>query len=262
MAPRWVPTRQNREFNQAQGLLDRVVLNLIEARRSRTQGNGDVLDLLLAARDEETGACMSDQQLKDEVVTLLTAGHETVGAGLAWSWHLLTAHPQVQQALHDEAKGRLKGALPTAADLPHLPLATAVFEEAMRLYPPAWGMPRESIAEDEICGLPLPAKSTLILSQWLIHRHPEYWTEADQFRPERFLPANAAACPRQAYFPFGGGPRVCIGNSFAMVEGPLVLAGLAQHFEFIARPGFEPILDATFTLRPKTGVPATIRSRS
>jgi cytochrome P450 len=260
--PLWIPTRRNREFRQGKALLDRVVLELIEARRrSRTPAN-DVLDMLLAAQDEETGTGMTDQQLKDEVLTLLTAAHDTIGAALSWAWHLLGQHPEIQEALHDEAAGVLSGRTPGVEDLPRLPMATAVFEETMRLYPPAWGMPREAIGDDVVEGYPIPAKGLVTLSQLVTHRHPAYWKEPDRFDPARFLPGADRDRPKMAYFPFGGGPRVCIGNHLAMLEGPLVLAALAQRFRVTSDPGHAVIPDATFTLRPKTGVRAVVRRRA
>lgn len=261
MPPMWVPTREAREFRRSMALLDRVVFDLIESRRRGQTTAADVLDLLLAAQDEESGDGMSDQQLRDEVITLLTAGHETVGAALSWAWWLLCQHQEIQHNLYDEVSAHLDGRTPTVDDLPQLPLATAIFEEAMRLYPPAPGMPREAIAEDEINGYPVPRKGTLILSPWVIHRHPAYWSDPDDFNPERFLMADQPARSKFAYFPFGGGPRICIGNHFAMTEGPLVLAALAQRFYFTLIAGQEVLPDPTFTLRPKPGVQVIVRRR-
>jgi cytochrome P450 len=260
MPPLYVPTPRNLEFKRSKALLDRVVLELIASRR-KEQAQDDVLSLLLAARDEESGAKMTDQQVKDEVITFFTAGHETTAAALAWAWYLLAQHPQAQEDLHDEARARLQGRMPSADDLQHLPLATAVFEESMRLYPPAWGIPRETIDEDEVDGYPLPKKAIITLSQWTTHRHPAYWSEPDSFRPERFLTGAGEGRPKYAYFPFGGGPRACIGNFFALLEGPLVLAALAQRFSFTLVREHEVIPDATFTLRPKTGVKVVLRKR-
>ncbi len=256
--PLWLPTARNREFRRAKTLLDRVVLELIERRR-KEPAKDDVLGRLLAAQDEESGAAMNDVQLKDETITLLTAGHETAGAGLSWAWYLLAKHPEIQRALREQAVSHLRGRLPTAEDLSSIPLAAAVFEETMRLYPPAWGMPRETIHEDTICGYPIPAKATIIVSQDIVHRHPDFWHEPERFDPTRFLPPNGEGRHRFAYFPFGGGPRVCIGNHFAMVEGPLVLAALAQQFEFTLVPNQQVVPDATFTLRPKYGVQVNVR---
>ncbi len=204
--PLWLPTRRNREFRRAKALLDRVILELV-ARRRREAPQHDVLGLLLAAQDEDTGVGMSDEQLKDEALTLLTAGHETTGAALSWCWYLLGAHPEIQEQFHAQVASHLQGRLPTAEELPQIPLATAIFEESMRLYPPAWGMPRESIEADVIAGYPLPARSTLILSQHLIHRHPAFWERPDEFDPARFLPGQSASRAKFAFFPFGGGPR-------------------------------------------------------
>lgn len=259
--PLWLPTERNREFRKSKALLDSVVLELI-ARRRHESAKNDVLDLLLAAADEESGSRMTDQQLKDEAITLLTAGHETIGAALSWAWYLLAEHPEIQQALHEQVRSHLGGRTPTADDLPHLPLATAVFEETMRLYPPAWGMPRETIEPDEVNGYPLPAKATVALSQMIAHRHPDFWSQPDRFDPERFLPPYNVGRAKFAYFPFGGGPRICIGNHFAMIEGPLVLAALAQRFHFSLVPDQAVVPDATFTLRPKYGVQVVVRKRS
>lgn len=259
--PLWLPTRRNREFKHCKALLDRVVLELIAARRGQSP-QGDVLDLLLAAQDEESGKGMSDEQLKDEALTILTAGHETTGAALAWAWYLLGQHPEVQQELYEQVNGHLQGRLPAMQDLARMPLVTAVFEETMRLYPPAWGMPRETIEPDVICGYPIPAKSVIVLSQMLVHRHPDFWQRPDAFDPSRFLPPNNQGRPKFAFFPFGGGPRICIGNQFAMVEGPLALAAIIQRFKFELVPNQRVEPDATFTLRPKYGVQMVVRKRT
>jgi cytochrome P450 len=260
-APLWLPTRRNRAFRSAKGVFDAVVLRLIESRRRSGPAGNDVLDLLLAARDEESGTGMSDQQLRDEVMTLLFAGLDTTTAGILWAWHLLARHPQVQEALHDQVAARLQGRTPTADDLPHLPLATAVLEEALRLYPPAPGLPRVSAEADEIHGYPIPAKAIVTVSQWLIHRHHDYWDDPDAFRPERFLPGGGKERPKLAYFPFGAGPRVCIGNTFASIESALILAALAQRFQFRPADDREVEPDMTFVLRPKGALNMVVRKR-
>jgi cytochrome P450 len=251
--PDWLPTPSNLAFRRAKRLLDRVVLGLIDARRKAPTQTRDLLALLLAARDEETGTGMSDQQVKDEVLTLLTAGHDTMGAALSWAWYLLGSHPRVQHDLRDEVRGQLRGRSPALGDLPDLPLTRAVFDETLRLYPPAWGQPRESIQADEIMGRPIPAKAIVTVNQYLTHRHPDFWDEPEKFLPERFLPGRAGNRPKFAYFPFGGGPRGCIGNNFALMEGPLVLATILQHFRVELEPGQKVVLDPTFTLRPGGG---------
>jgi cytochrome P450 len=257
-APLWVPTRLNRAYRRGKRLLDDVALRVIESRR---RSGPAANDLLLAARDEESGTGMSDQQLKDEVLTLLFAGHDTTTAALSWAWYLLARHPEVQEALHAEAAAHLAGRTPTAEDLPHLPLATAVFEEAIRLYPPAPGLARQAVGPDEIHGYPIPAKAIVMPSQWVTHRHPAYREEPDRFRPERFLPGRAADRPKFAYFPFGGGPRGCIGNTFALIEGALVLGALAQRFHFRPADDREVECDITFVLRPKGPVDLVVRKR-
>jgi cytochrome P450 len=261
-APLWVPTRRNRSYHAAKRMLDEVVFRVIESRRRSGRAENDLLDLLLAARDDGSGTGKSDAQLRDEVLTLLFAGHDTTASGLSWAWYLLARHPQIQEALHDEAASLLSGRAPAAEDLPKLPLATAVLQEALRLYPPAPGLARSAVEPDEIQGRPIPARAILMPSQWVIHRHPDYWDEPDHFHPERFLPGQDRERPKFAYFPFGGGPRGCIGNTFALIEGALILAGLAQRFVFRPADDREVELDTTFVLRPKGAVNLVVRKRS
>lgn len=259
--PEWIPTRSRRQFVTSKRLLDSVVLSIIDSRRRSHEHPDDFLSLMLAAQDEETGTGMSDQQLKDEVLTLLTAGHDTMGAALSWAWMLLAQHPQSQQNLFDEVHGVLQGRSPTNDDLPNLPFTRAIFDETLRLYPPAWGQPRESIEADEINGYAIPKKSTVSVCQYITQRHPNFWSEPNEFRPERFLTPDPNR-PKFAYFPFGGGPRVCIGNTFALIEGPLVLATIAQKFRVELVPNQHIALDPTFTLRPKPGVRVTMSPRT
>jgi cytochrome P450 len=260
LIPTWLPTPRNLAFARAKKLLDRVVLDLIAARRTATVPKDDLLSLLLAAQDSETGAGMTNEQLKVEALTLLTAGHETVGAALSWTWYLLGQHSKVQEDLYDEVYGRLEGRSPTLEDLGDLPLVRAVFEESMRLYPPAWGQPREALTDNEINGFFIPAKGTVTVNQWVTHRHPDFWDEPETFKPERFLPGHPQR-HKFAYFPFGGGPRLCIGNAFAMLEGLLVLATIIQKFRFELVAGHPVLPDPTFTLRPKYGVKVRLSPR-
>jgi cytochrome P450 len=261
-APLWVPTRLNRAYRAGKAVLDDVVLRVIESRRPSGPADNDLLDMLMAARDTDSGAGMSDGQLRDEILTLLFAGHDTTASALSWAWYLLARQSQVQKALHDEAAAHLAGRAPEADDLPHLPLATAVFQEALRLYPPAPGLARRAIEPDEIQGRPIPARAIVMPSQWVIHRHPDYWDEPDRFSPERFLSGQGRERPKFAYFPFGGGPRACIGNTFALIEGALVLAGLSQRFTFRPADDREAEIDTTFVLRPKDAVNLVVRKRS
>jgi cytochrome P450 len=254
LLPTWLPTPRNLAFARARRILDRVVLNLIVSRRDAASRSDDLLSLLLAAQDEATGIGMTDQEVIDEALTLLTAGHETTGASLSWAWYLLGQHSQVQNDLYDEVRGRLQGRSPTLEDLPALPLARAVFEETLRLYPPAPGQPREAIQADEVNGFPIPARGVVNVCQFITHRHPDFWDEPERFKPERFLPGQAETRHKFAYFPFGSGPRVCIGSTFALLEGPLVLATILQRFRVELVPGQAVVPDATFTLRPRHGV--------
>lgn len=252
--PGWVPTAENRRFAKAKGTLDRVVLDIIEARRKGGEDRNDLLATLLAAQDEETGRGMSDAQLKDEVLTLLLAGHDTVGAALSWAWMLLGEHPEVQERAAEEIHGVLGDRPPTAADLPNLPFTRAIFEETLRLYPPAPGQPRQAIGPDEIGGHPIPKNALVMVCQWVTHRHPEFWPAPDRFDPERFLPGHTEGRPKFAYFPFGGGARSCIGNHFALMEATLILASILRRFRVELVPGQSIAPDTTFTLKPKPGV--------
>jgi len=261
LVPNWFPTKSNRSFAQAKKVLDRAVVELIAARRVNPNAPHDLLTMLLNARDERTAQTMPQRQLMDEVLTLLTAGHENIGAALSWTWYLLAKHPDVQNDVYDEIHGQLQGRSPSIDDLPRLPLIKAVFEESMRLYPPGWGELRESISADEINGFPIPKKAIIILCQWVTHRHPDFWDQPERFNPARFLPSSAANRHRFAYFPFGGGPRICIGMQFALIEGPLVLATILQRFrvELVSDHPVEP--DATFTLRPRHGLKVVLHPR-
>lgn len=261
LVPPWLPTAANRRFARAKRLLDGAVMELIASRRNNAKQPRDLLTMLVNAHDEQTGQGMLEKQLMDEVLTLLTAGHENVGSALAWTWYLLGKHPEVQENVYQEISACLRGRSPLMEDLPNLPLLTAVFEESLRLYPPGWGELRETIEADEIDGHAIPAKSIIILCQWVTHRHPDFWPDPESFRPERFLPEGAKERHRFAYFPFGGGPRICIGMQFALVEGPLVLATILQRFrvELVSDHPVEP--DATFTLRPRHGLKVVLHPR-
>jgi cytochrome P450 len=261
MIPTWLPTIANGKFARAKRALDRVVADLIASRRNDATNSRDLLAMLMSARDEETGESMPDRLLMDEVITLLTAGHENIGSALSWTWYLLGQHPEIQKQVHDEVSGRLHGRPPTFEDVEHLPLLRAVFEESMRLYPPGWGELRESISAEPINGYELPGKAMVVLCQWVTHRHPEFWEAPDEFKPERFLPPAVKNQHRFAYFPFGGGPRICIGVQLAMLEGILVLATILQRFEVELVADQRIVPDATFTLRPKYGLKVNLHPR-
>jgi cytochrome P450 len=209
--------------------------------------------MLIAARDDD-GRSMTDRQLRDEVITLLLAGHETTALALSWTWYLLSQHPDVDAKLAAELRDVLGGRAPTVDDLPNLRLTEQVVTEAIRLYPPAWGFGREAIADCEIDGYAVPAGTTIIISPWVLHVDPRHFEHPTEFRPERWSGDLARRLPRFAYIPFGGGPRICIGNRFAMMETELILATTAQRFR-LERQSDHPVVPLpSITLRPKGGI--------
>lgn len=256
--PASLPTPQNRRFRKALSRADRVVYDLIAERRRRQGNPDDLLSLLMAARDEETGEGLSDQELLDQAKTIIGAGYETTTQALAWTWYLLARHPEIEERLHAEISDVLGGRTPAAEDLPRLKYTLMVFQEAMRLYPPAWAMTRAAIEADEIGGYRVPANSEIMLLPYITHRHPKYWEKPEEFYPEHFLPEKAAARSHFTYFPFGGGPRQCIGNNFALMEAQLIMATVAQKYRLrlVDEREIEP--DTSITLRPRGGVRVTL----
>jgi cytochrome P450 len=270
--PDAVPTPGNLRLRRATARLDRVIYGIIgERRRGGGADSGDLLSLLLRARDEpdEDGGRepgqgargMTDRQLRDEVMTLFLAGHDTTALALSWTWTLLAQHPQAEARLHAELREVLGGRAPAAADLPRLRYTEHVLTEALRLYPPAWAVGRQAAADCEIGGRRVPRGTVVTISQWVIHRDPRFFADADAFRPERWAGGLTGRLPRYAYFPFGGGPRVCIGTGFAMTEAVLLLATIAQRFRLALEPGFAVTPQPFVTLRPKHGVRAVLRQR-
>jgi cytochrome P450 len=256
VTPIWVPTARNRAFQRAVRTLDRLVYDIIESRRRSNDLGADLLGMLMAARDEETGEGMSPRQLRDEVMTFLLAGHETTAVALAWSWYLLAKHPTIADKARTEVLAVLSDRNPTLEDLPKLPFARMVVEEAMRLYPPVWGVGRQAVAADEIGGYEIPAGTIVNLSPWVTHRHPDFWPAPERFEPERFRPGVDRARPRFAYFPFSGGPRLCIGEAFALMEAQIVVAMVLQRYGLTLVDGtttIEP--EPTLTIRPRGGLP-------
>ena len=250
----WLPTPRNREFRRATRALDAIVDGIIADHRRSGQDRGDLLSLLLAARDQDTGEAMSDQQVRDEALTLILAGHETTANALAWTWYLLSQNYEVERKLHAELADVLGGRAPTIADLPELRYTSMVIDESMRLYPPAWSIGRSPVADDEILGFNVPAGSSVMLSQWLTHRHPDFWENPERFDPDRFSPERSADRPHYAYFPFGDGPRQCIGNVFALTEANLILAAVAQKYRLRMVSGHRVELQPLVTLRPRYGL--------
>jgi cytochrome P450 len=258
--PKWLPTPRNIQTTLAIRRLNKVVYRMIAERRTSGRDAGDLLSMLLAARDED-GSQMDDRQLRDEMLTLFLAGYETTANLLAWTWWLLATHPHIEKTLHEELDALLGGRAPTMDDLPRLVYAGQVITESLRLYPPAWGMARLAIEAHEIAGYPVPAGTGLAIAQWTTQRDPRWFEAPEEFLPERWAGDLQKRLPRFAYFPFGGGPRQCIGNMFALMEGTLVLAAVAQQFRLILMPGAQIVPMASITLRPKNGVPVRLQKR-
>jgi len=246
------------KFDRAVATLDRIVNRIVAERRASGASQDDLLSMLLEARDEETGEGMTDRQLRDELVTLFLAGHETTAISLAWTFHLLAQNPQAEAKLQAEVDAVL-GARPAPAfeDLERLPYARMVAEESMRLYPPAYVFSRRAAGEDRLGPFRMPAGAHIVISPYALHRRPDYWPEPDAFRPERFADGAAGATqrPKHAYLPFGGGPRICIGNSFALMEHAIVLAAAARRWRLEATPGHQVRTEPRITLRPRGGLP-------
>jgi cytochrome P450 len=259
--PLKVPTPRNRRFLAARATLDRVVYGIISGRRQRPGEHDDLLALLMEARDEETGEGMSDEQLRDEVITLFVAGHETTANALTWASYLLSIHVAVARRLETEVDEVLRGGIPTPADLPELRFTRMVIDETMRLYPPAWITNRRAIEDDTVCGYRIPAGATISISPYVTHRDPTLWENPEGFDPERFSPERSASRPHYAYFPFGGGPRQCIGKGFALMESTLVLALLTQRYGLHLVPGRPVETVAMATLRPRHGMWMTAHPR-
>jgi len=243
--------------------LHAVVQEIIERRLAAPDDDrDDLLALLLAARDEDTGEGMDPTLLRNQVLTLFVAGHETTSSALAWTWYLLSTHPQVAERLRAELTASLGDRPPTMDDLPRLDYARMVIEEAMRLYPPAWATSRNPVDDDEIDGIRIPKGTLVFLSPYLTHRHPDFWENPEGFDPERFRPEPVKARHRFAYFPFGGGPHLCIGETFAMTEAVLVLATIAQRFRLDLAAGERVEPAPLVTMRPRDGLPMRLHALS
>lgn len=260
LLPPWVPTPQELRARQARRELDAVVYGLIREWRAVGEDKGDLLSMLLLARDE-AGHGMTDEQARDEIVTLLAAGHETTANTLNWTWMLLAQNPTVAAKLHTELDTVLAGRAPTLADLPNLPYTEMVIKESMRLYPPAWGVSREATEAVQLREVSIPKGSVVGLMLYSAHHDARWFPEPEKFDPERFSPEREHSIPRYAYVPFGAGPRVCIGNSFAMLEARLLLATIAQRFTLSLASGQKVEPQARVTLTPKGGLPMMVRER-
>jgi cytochrome P450 len=252
--PAWVPTKRNRLFRRSKAYVDATLLEMIQQRRESGEDKGDLLSMLLAAQDEQGGG-MDDAQLLDEVITLFAAGHETTSNALMWTWYLLSTHPDVMQRLRAEVTAVLGERNPTLTDLGNLPFVEMVIKEAMRLYPPVYSLNGRMANEDvEILGERIPKNSYVMVSPYGMHHDPRFFADPERFDPERFSAENEPAIPKYAYIPFGAGPRVCIGNNFAMMEAQLILATMARQLSLEILPAQSIDYLPQITLSNKTGM--------
>jgi cytochrome P450 len=257
--PRDWPTPKNRRAQREYDFLDSLVYRIISERQAKGNSaqHNDLLAMLMGAMDED-GTQMTPKQLRDETMTLFLAGHETTAQTLSWTWYMLGENPAVEARLQEELRSVLGGKLPEGADLMRLPYLHAVVSEILRMYPPAYIVARTSVERCQIGGYDFAAGTTFLMSQWVMHRDPRYYDEPEAFRPERWLDGLADRLPAGAYFPFGDGPRRCIGQGFAMLEASLVIATLAQRFRFSLVPGHMVVPEPLVTLRPRNGIRMTL----
>jgi cytochrome P450 len=255
-----VPTPTNLRINREIAFIEGILYRIISERRASGRDAGDLLSMLLHARDED-GSRMTDQQLRDEAITLFLAGHETTASSLSWTWWLLAQNPAAEAKLHAELDEVLIGRPPSLEDLPHLPYTGNVITESLRLYPPAWGLARVAVENHELAGYPVKKGMGVAMAQWVVHRDTRWYDAPEEFRPERWEGDFIRRIPRFAYFPFGGGPRQCIGNSFALMEAALILATVAQKYRLRLVPDHPVVPLASITLRPRYGVRVRLESR-
>ena len=257
------PTPDNVRYRLALRRLDDIVYSLIEESRRKGGEGDDLLSLLVGATDEDTGEGMSNRQLRDEVMTMLIAGHETTATALTWCWYLLSCNAESRNKLFREVDEALDGRLPGFEDLQSLRYTEMVFKESLRLYPPAWMIARRAIEDDEIDGYTIPAGARIALSPYITHQDPAIWENPEGFNPERFDPERPAEALSKefSWFPFGGGPRQCIGRNFALMEGTLLLATIAQSYRLDLAPGARVEPETSVTLRPRTEVPMMVHGR-
>jgi cytochrome P450 len=256
-----LPLPANRRFWRALRELETVVYQIIAERRQTRRDESDLLSMFLAARDDETGTGMTDRQLRDEVVTMLLAGHETTSLALSWTYYLLSQHPGAERSIEGEVDREIGSARPTFAHVDRLTFTRRVIEESLRLYPPAWGFSRRALGDDEVGGYRVPKGSLVFLIPFVVHRRPKLWPDPDRFDPGRFAPEYESTRPRFAYIPFGAGPRGCIGNQFAMLEAQLIVATIAQRYRIELVPDQRIRPEPLITLRPAPGIRGVLRKR-
>ena len=257
-----VTTPHNLRVRKAIRTIDQIIYQIIQSRQDHPEETVDLLSLLLQASNEEASSAMTLSQLRDEVLTFFIAGHETTAVLLSWVFYLLVKHPQAEEHLYAEIERVLGDKDPAAEDFPNLPYTRMVLEETLRLYPPAWITNRTAINEDEVCGYYIPAKATVAISPYVLHHHPDFWDQPEEFDPERFSSDKVSKRPHFLHFPFGGGPRQCIGSGFAMLEACLVLVTMLQRYRFHLVPEQHVIPKPRVTLRPQDGIRVQISPKS
>lgn len=260
LIPPWVPTPAEMRRRKALREMDALVYEIIRDRKASGTDTGDLLSMLVAARDED-GQPMDDRQIRDEAVTLFLAGHETTANALNWTFVLLSQNPDIEAKMHEELDRVLGGRLPTLADLEHLTYTERVIKESMRIYPPAWSVGRVAVEDVQIGEYFLEKGTRVGVNLYVTHHSPDLWEDPERFDPDRFSPEREANIPRYAYLPFGGGPRVCIGNHFAMMEAKLILATIASRYKLRLEPDQQVGMDARITLNPHGGLPMTVIRR-
>lgn len=259
--PQWLPTPKNFRFKRSLKTLDSLVFRIIDARRRGENADAmDLLAMLMAATEDGRG--MTNTQLRDEVMTLVMAGHETTANALAWTFYLLSKDPEVERRLRREVGSAIGDRAPTAEDAPRLKYSTMVVQESMRLFPPVWALERQALEDDVVGGCRVPARSLVALSPYLLHRNRAYWENPEGFDPERFAPDQVEKRPKFAYLPFGGGPRMCIGMGFAMMEAQMILARIAQRYRLELEPGRRVEPEPVVTLRPLGGLWMRVRRQT
>ena len=258
----WFPRPENIRYRNAISKMDESIYSLIQQKRQSNEDGKDLLSMLMQARDEDDNSQMSDCQLRDEVATLMLAGHETTANALSWTWMLLAQNPQVEAKLWDELKTVLGGRLPTIEDLPQLQYANMVIKESMRLYPPVAIFGREAVEDYQLDGYEIPSGCVVMLSQWVMHRHPKYFDNSEEFIPERWENDLEKRLPRGVYIPFGDGPRICIGKGFALMEAVLILATVAQKYKLKLVEDHPIVPQPSITLRPEHGIKVEITKRN
>lgn len=256
-----LPTPRRSKVRRALKVFDRAIYDLIEQRITENVRHEDLLDLLLAQRDPATGAPVSLTVLRDDLTTMIIAGHETTATAIAWACALLSRHPEVMRKAVAEVDTILAGRPPVLGDLPRLEYVSQVFQEALRLYPPFWTISRRAEKPDRLGPYEVPAGATLMLCPYVTHRNSKYWRNPEGFDPDRFTASQVTRRPKYAYFPFGGGPRICLGRSLALMEAQIYLAMLLQRYELELSPTHRMVAEPMISLRPRYGMPMRIRRR-